>query len=154
MRGFLAGALTAALLLSAQARAQSPSPPPSGQPPAEQQQPDKPGEAQSNEQQVYEDQVVVTASRREQTLVNAPATVSLITNETLINSGSTSYADVFRAVPGLNVTQTSAPTRDMRLSTCDAKAPKSKSGRPQPKAFSSTTAGSDSTVGMADRSSE
>ena len=115
MRGFLAGALTAALLLSAQARAQSPSPPPSGQPPAEQQQPDKPGEAQSNEQQVYEDQVVVTASRREQTLVNAPATVSLITNETLINSGSTSYADVFRAVPGVNVTQTSA--RDINFTS-------------------------------------
>ena len=87
MRGPFAGALAAVLLLGVQARAQSPSPPPSGQPPAEQQQPDKPGEAQPDEQQVYEDQVVVTASRREQTLVNAPATVSLITNETLLNSG-------------------------------------------------------------------
>ncbi len=115
MRGPFAGALAAVLLLSVQARAQSPSPPPSGQPPAEQQQPDKPGEAQPDEQQVYEDQVVVTASRREQTLVNAPATVSLITNETLLNSGSTSYADVFRAVPGLNVTQTSA--RDINFTS-------------------------------------
>ena len=104
MRGPLAGVLAAALLLSVQARAQSPSPSQSGQQPSEQQQSGTQGQAQSDEQQVYEDQVVVTASRREQTLVNAPATVSLITNETLVNSGSTSFADVFRAVPGVNVT--------------------------------------------------
>ena len=54
-------------------------------------------QAQPDEKQVYEDQVVVTASKREQTLVNAPATVSLITSETLQNSGSTSYADLSSA---------------------------------------------------------
>jgi outer membrane receptor protein involved in Fe transport len=115
MRGLVAGALAVALLVSAQARAQSPSPSQSGQQPSEPQQSGTQGQAQPDEKQVYEDQVVVTASKHEQTLVNAPATVSLITNETLQNSGSTSYADVFRAVPGVNVTQTSA--RDINFTS-------------------------------------
>jgi outer membrane receptor protein involved in Fe transport len=102
MRGSIAGALAAALLLSAEARAQ-------------QQESGTQAQTPSDEKQVYADQVVVTASKREQTLVNAPATVSLITNETLQNSGSTSYADVFRAVPGVNVTQTSA--RDINITS-------------------------------------
>ena len=42
-------------------------------------------------------------------------TVSLIGGETLQNNAATSYADVFRAVPGLNVTQTSA--RDINLTS-------------------------------------
>jgi outer membrane receptor protein involved in Fe transport len=41
--------------------------------------------------------------------------VSLIGGETLVNNASTSYADLFRAVPGLNVTQTSA--RDINLTS-------------------------------------
>jgi len=117
MRGPLAGALAAALLLSVQARAQSPSPSQSGQQSSGQQPSGTPSQAQPqpDEQQVYEDQIVVTASKSEQALVNAPATVSLITNETLQNSGSTSIADLFRAVPGVNVTQTSA--RDINITS-------------------------------------
>jgi hypothetical protein len=42
--------------------------------------------------------VVVTASKTEQALVNAPATVS-DHRQTIVNNGSTSYADLFRAVP-------------------------------------------------------
>ncbi len=57
----------------------------------------------------------MTASKTEQTLVNAPATVSIITSQTLQNTGATSYADLFRAVPGLNVTQTSA--RDINFTS-------------------------------------
>ena len=56
----------------------------------------------------YEEQVVVTASRAEQQLVNAPAAVSLITSETIQNSPATNIGDLLRAVPGLNVTQVSA----------------------------------------------
>ncbi len=67
------------------------------------------------ESPVYKEQVVVTASKTEQALVNAPATVSLIAGETLQNNASTSYADLFRAVPGLNVTQTSA--RDINITS-------------------------------------
>src|SRR4030095_9799309 len=109
--------LTAALLLGARVHAQSPSPAHGGQQSSDQQQSGTPGQVQPQpeEKQVYEDQVVVTASKSEQALVNAPATVSLITNETLLNSGSTSYADVFRAVPGVNVTQTSA--RDINITS-------------------------------------
>jgi outer membrane receptor protein involved in Fe transport len=68
---------------------------------------------QEPEPQKYEDQVVVTASRVEQKLVNAPATVTLISAQTLASSPSASYAELLRAVPGMNVTQTSA--RDINL---------------------------------------
>src|SRR3954452_11080994 len=61
----------------------------------------------------YEDQVVVTASRVEQKLVNAPATVSLISAQTIASAPSASYAELLRGVPGMNVTQTSA--RDINL---------------------------------------
>src|SRR6476660_1326504 len=67
------------------------------------------------ESPVYKEQVVVTASKTEQALVNAPATVSLISSQTIVNNGSTSYADLFRAVPGVNVTQTSA--RDINITS-------------------------------------
>ncbi|HEX7086997.1 MAG TPA: TonB-dependent receptor [Vicinamibacterales bacterium] len=68
---------------------------------------------EQDEAPVYEEQLVVTASRTEQTLVNAPATVTLISGETIEAAAATGYADVFRSVPGLNVTQTSA--RDINL---------------------------------------
>jgi iron complex outermembrane receptor protein len=63
----------------------------------------------------FEDQVVVSASRSEQQLVNAPAAVTLITSESIENSPATNIGDLLRAVPGLNVTQISA--RDVNLTT-------------------------------------
>jgi outer membrane receptor protein involved in Fe transport len=87
----------------AQQSAGAPAPKPDQTPPAD----------QPTEPQKYEDQVVVTASRVEQKLVNAPATVSLISAQTIASSPSASYAELLRAVPGLNVTQTSA--RDINL---------------------------------------
>jgi outer membrane receptor protein involved in Fe transport len=88
---------------------------PPAQPPAQQPE-QKPEQVPvPDESPVYKEQVVVTASKTEQALVNAPATVSLIAGETLQNNASTSYADLFRAVPGLNVTQTSA--RDINLTS-------------------------------------
>lgn len=106
--------LAGLLLASSHAAAQDPP----QDPPQEQQKPDQPAAppAEDEEQQpVYEEQVVVTASRTEQALVNAPASVSLIGGETLQNNASTSYADLFRSVPGLNVTQTSA--RDVNITS-------------------------------------
>jgi len=85
--------------------------PPTQTPPSKEQPPDRQGEPQ--EPPKYEDQVVVTASRVEQKLVNAPATVTVIPAQTLAASPSTSYAELLRAVPGMNVTQTSA--RDINL---------------------------------------
>jgi outer membrane receptor protein involved in Fe transport len=63
----------------------------------------------------FEDQVVVSASRSEQELVNAPAAVTLITTETIQNSPATNVGDLLRLVPGMNVTQVSA--RDINLTT-------------------------------------
>ena len=63
----------------------------------------------------FEDQVVVTASRAEQELVNAPAAVSLITGETIQSSPATNVGDLLRSVPGINVSQTSA--RDVNITT-------------------------------------
>ena len=106
-----AGAVMVALALALPVRAQQPQPEPPKPPDTTDQKPEAPPSEQ--ESPVYKEQVVVTASKTEQALVNAPASVSLISGDTLRNSGSTSYADLFRAVPGLNVTQTSA--RDINL---------------------------------------
>lgn len=79
------------------------------QPAAQQQQPPaKPGE-----EPVYEEQVVVTASRVEQQLVNAPATVSVVSADVINSTPSTNYAELFKSVPGVNLTQTSA--RDFNI---------------------------------------
>ena len=84
-------------------------------PPAEPKTPDAPADQPQDQYPVYKEQVVVTASKTQETLVNAPAAVSIIDTPALQNSGSTSYADLFRTVPGLNVTQTSA--RDINLTS-------------------------------------
>ena len=82
--------------------------------PADQKPPDQtPPPDQPTEAPKYEDQVIVTASRVEQKLVNAPATVSLISAQTIASAPSASYAELLRGVPGMNVTQTSA--RDINL---------------------------------------
>lgn len=77
-----------------------------------QQQPQQPP-AKPEEQPVYEEQVVVTASRVEQQLVNAPATVSVVTADVIAATPATNYAEFFRAVPGVNLSQTSA--RDFNI---------------------------------------
>jgi outer membrane receptor protein involved in Fe transport len=78
----------------------------------------QPAPAQQNppaDTPTFEEQVVVSASRVEQELVNAPAAVSLVTAETIKSSPATNIGDLLRAVPGLNVTQVSA--RDINLTT-------------------------------------
>ena len=62
---------------------------------------------------VYVEQVVVTASKVEQQLVNAPATVSVVTSDVIQSTPATNYAELFRSVPGVNLTQTSA--RDFNI---------------------------------------
>lgn len=99
----LAGLLLLSATLAAAQPAPAPQDPtaPQAQPPAEEQPP------------AYEEQVVVTATRTEQKLVNAPATVSLISSQTIANAPAQTYADLLRSVPGMNVTQTSA--RDINI---------------------------------------
>ena len=93
-----------ALALAAPVYAQQPS----AQQPAAAQEPQDPDRPVA-----FEEQLVVTASRTDQQLVNAPASVSLITTETIQNSPGTNIGDLLRAVPGINVAQLSA--RDVNL---------------------------------------
>jgi iron complex outermembrane receptor protein len=86
------------------ASAQGNQQPPPAQPPAEEE-----------KAPTFEEQVVVSASRSEQALVNAPAAVTLITSQTLQSSPGSNMGDLLRAVPGINVTQTSA--RDVNFTT-------------------------------------
>ena len=57
---------------------------------------------------------MVTASRVEQQLVNAPATVSVVTADVIASTPATNYAELLRSVPGVNLSQTSA--RDFNIS--------------------------------------
>ena len=63
----------------------------------------------------FEEQVVVSASRTEEQLINAPAAVSVVTADTIQGSPATNMGDLLRAVPGVNVTQLTA--RDVNLTT-------------------------------------
>ncbi len=74
-----------------------------------------PSEQNADQAPVYTEQVVVTASKTEEQLVNAPAAVSVITSETIQNSPATNIGDLLRAVPGVNVSQVSA--RDINITT-------------------------------------
>ena len=70
---------------------------------------------QGDQPPAFEEQVVVTASRVEEQLVNAPAAVSIINSTTIQNSPATNIGDLLRGVPGVNVTQVSA--RDVNINT-------------------------------------
>ncbi len=61
------------------------------------------------------EEVVVTASKAESSLVNAPATMSVVSSETIETSPAQNYGDLLRNVPGLNVIQMSA--RDINLTS-------------------------------------
>ena len=62
-----------------------------------------------------EEVTVESASKSETTIVDAPATMSVVTGQTIANSPAQNYADLLRSVPGMNVIQTSA--RDLNLTT-------------------------------------
>jgi outer membrane receptor protein involved in Fe transport len=74
----------------------------------------KPGEDVVKREEV----VVVTASKAESTLINAPATMSVVSSETIAASPATNYGDLLRSVPGLNVIQMSA--RDVNINSRQA----------------------------------
>src|SRR5512139_1842927 len=65
-----------------------------------------------------EEAVVVSASRVESALVDAPATMSVLPGATIQVSPAQNYGDLLRAVPGLNVVQMSA--RDVNLTSRQA----------------------------------
>ncbi|HEY7171577.1 MAG TPA: TonB-dependent receptor [Vicinamibacterales bacterium] len=59
------------------------------------------------------DTVVVTASRSDEKLIDAPATMTVIPSSVLESSPAQNYGDLLRAVPGVNVIQMSA--RDINV---------------------------------------
>ena len=61
------------------------------------------------------EEVVVTATKGESALVNAPATMSVVSSEAIEASPAQNYGDLLRSVPGLNVIQMSA--RDINLTS-------------------------------------
>jgi outer membrane receptor protein involved in Fe transport len=63
----------------------------------------------------YKETVVVSASKSEQQLIDAPATMSVILAKTLAVSPSNNYGDILRMVPGVNVSQLSA--RDVNITS-------------------------------------
>src|SRR5688500_16919524 len=63
----------------------------------------------------YEETVVVSASRASEKLVNAPSTMSVITENQIQIAPSQNFAELLRSVPGVNITQTSA--RDINVTS-------------------------------------
>ena len=61
---------------------------------------------------------VISASKRQERLVNAPVTMSVITEEVIGNAPAQSLTDLLRLVPGVNSVRTSA--RDVNLTTRSA----------------------------------
>src|SRR6188768_2658737 len=96
--------------------------PPAGQPadpqatkPAEQKPADQKPEQKPDAPQKYEETVVVSASRTEEKLINAPATMTVIGPQTLQSAPTQNFAELLRAVPGMNITQVSA--RDINVTS-------------------------------------
>jgi iron complex outermembrane receptor protein len=109
-------ALAAALLVAGMPVDAAPQQQPAGQqtpqtnPDQEKQKPE--------EQPKYEETVVVSGSRTEQQLINAPVTMTVITADVIENAPTRNFAELLRSVPGLNLTQVSA--RDINATTRSA----------------------------------
>jgi outer membrane receptor protein involved in Fe transport len=115
--------LSAASLAQAQSSAQGPqnqATPPT--PPQAQTAAQKPPEQKPAEQKppdpAFKENVVVSASKMEQKLVDAPATMTVIGPKQLEVAPSSNFAEILRAVPGLNITQLSA--RDVNVNSRNA----------------------------------
>ena len=112
-RFVLAAALLSVVGWPMEAFAQGAQQQPPAQPPAQQPPPAKP-----EEQPKYEETVVVTGSRTEQKLIDAAATMSVITAPTIELAPTQNFAELLRAIPGVNLTQVSA--RDINITSRNA----------------------------------
>jgi len=59
------------------------------------------------------DTIVVSATKTDAALIDAPATISLVTSEVLASTPAQNYGDLLRSLPGVNVIQLSA--RDVNV---------------------------------------
>ncbi|MBA3885169.1 MAG: TonB-dependent receptor [Acidobacteria bacterium] len=98
--------------LAGQGAPAQPTPPAAQKPSPADPKKDPPG---PDEPQKYEETVVVSASRAEERLVNAPATMTVISGLPLETAPSQNFAELLRSVPGLNITQVSA--RDINVTS-------------------------------------
>ncbi len=85
-------------------------PAPTQPPPSKEKKDQKPEEPPK-----YEETVVVSASRASEKLVNAPSTMSVITENQIEIAPSQNFAELLRSVPGVNITQISA--RDINVTS-------------------------------------
>ena len=83
--------------------------------PALAQDPSEQAEDEEQEPLTFAETVVVTASRVEQEIVNAPATVTVIGSDTIDAQSVVSVGELVRQVPGVNVVQTS--NRDFNVTS-------------------------------------
>ncbi len=77
--------------------------------------PPQAGQTQKPPDPTFKENVIVSASKTEQQLVDAPATMTVIGPKQLDTAPSNNYADLLRSVPGLNITQISA--RDVNVNS-------------------------------------
>jgi iron complex outermembrane receptor protein len=95
---------------------QKPDQPKPDQPKPDQQKPEqKPEEKPADQPQKYEETVVVSASKTEEKLINAPATMTVIGSDTIQSAPTQNFAELLRTVPGVNITQVSP--RDINITT-------------------------------------
>src|SRR6185436_5120301 len=111
-RAAVVAAITA--LVTAPVLAQQPPAQTTGSKPAAPQKPDQKPE-QKPEEPKYEETVVVSASKAEEKLINAPATMTVIGPKKIESATSQNFAELLRSVPGVNITQVSA--RDINITT-------------------------------------
>src|SRR5688500_2389932 len=74
--------------------------------------------AKQHEEPTVDEIVVVTASRHQEQLLNAPATMTVLTDDVIGRAPVQSITDLLRLVPGLNTVQTSA--RDINVTSREA----------------------------------
>jgi outer membrane receptor protein involved in Fe transport len=79
------------------------------------QKPEQKPEQKPDQPPTFEETVVVSASKAEEKLIDAPATMSVITSLSIETAPSANFAELLRAIPGVNVTQVSA--RDINLTS-------------------------------------
>ena len=109
----IAYVVTLALLSAVTLSAQQPAPPQA--PSAKPEKAPEPKPEQPPDQPKYEETIVVTASRTEQKLINAPATMTVIGPATIASAPTQNFAELLRTVPGVNITQVSA--RDINVTS-------------------------------------
>ena len=109
----LAAALTAVAASPSAAQAARETPAPAR---AQEQKPDpQQSQQKPDEPPKYEETVVVSGSKTEEKLINAPVTMTVITAQAIENAPTRNFAELLRSVPGLNLTQVSA--RDINVTT-------------------------------------